>query len=162
MKSVLKNIILIVALAAVVVIVIAILLYDFIPSGRTVAEPNVYTADTETTKVLSEIAESSDSLNSSTSGNTSGTQSNVVLRSYSITETDLALYEATGDYEPGRKADPFAAATSSDDSGDGSGNASTGDTNGGTTGGNSTNTGSGSSSGTTESDGTLFNSTSSK
>lgn len=161
MKSVLKNIILIVALAAVIVIVIAILLYDFIPSGKTVAEPNIYTADTETTKVLSEIAESSGSLNPSTNDN-GGTQSNVVLRSYSITETDLALYQATGDYEPGRKADPFSPANPSDDTGNSSGNSTTGDTNGGTTGGNSTNTGSGSSSGTTESDGTLFNSTSSK
>lgn len=159
MKNVLKNIILIVALAAVIVIVIAIILYDFIPSGKTVAEPNIYSADTETTKVLSEIAESSDSLNSSTNGNTGGAQSNVVLKSYSITETDLALFEATGEYEPGR-ADPFAAGTSSN----GSENTSTGDTNGGTTGGSSTNanSGSSSSSGTTESDGTLFNSTSSK
>lgn len=35
MKNALKNIVLIVALAAVIVIIIAILLYDFIPSGCT-------------------------------------------------------------------------------------------------------------------------------
>lgn len=157
MKSILKNLILIVALAAVIVIVIAILLYDFIPTSSTVAEPNVYTADTETTKVLSEIAEESPSLNSSTGGATSGgTESSVVLRSYSITETDLALYAASNEYDRG-KADPFADSTTSDDTGDGSDNTGTGSDNTNTSG-----TGSSSNSGSTVSDGTLFNSTSSK
>ncbi len=158
MKNALKNIVLIVALAAVIVIIIAILLYDFIPSGSTVAEPNIYTADASTTKILSEIAEESSSLNDQQNNAGSSTEPNIVLKSYSITETDLALYTASNEYEPG-KADPFADAETSSNPDDGSGNS--GNT---ATGGNTNNSTSGgsSNSGSTVSDGTLFNSTSSK
>ncbi len=121
MKNVLKNIILIIALAAVIIMIIAILLYDFIPSSSTVTEPNIYAADTKTTKVLSEIADDSGSLGTSDK-NSSDTSSGIVLQSYSITETDLALYAASNSYEKG-KADPFADVTTSDDSN--SGNSST-------------------------------------
>ena len=152
MKNALKNIVLIVALAAVIVIIIAILLYDFIPSGSTVAEPKIYTADASTTKILSEIAEESSSLNDQQNNAGSSTEPNIVLKSYSITETDLALYTASNEYEPG-KADPFADAETSSNPDDGSGNS--GNTNNSTSGGSSN-------SGSTVSDGTLFNSTSSK
>lgn len=114
MKNAFKNIILILALSAVIIMVIAILLYDFIPSSSTVAEPNIYTADSKTTKVLSEIAEESSSLDSTTDGTSNGTKSNIVLKSYSITETDLALYSASKDYDKG-KADPFADPTTTSD-----------------------------------------------
>ena len=113
MKNVLKNIILIIALAAVIVMIVAILLYDFIPSSSTVTEPNIYSADTSTTKVLSEIADSSESLDASDE-DSSNINSSIVLQSYSITETDLDLYTASNSYERG-KADPFEEISGSDD-----------------------------------------------
>lgn len=159
MKNVLKNIILVVALSAVLVIVMMILLYDFIPNGVTVATPNTYTADSKTTKVLSEIAETSASLSGSTnSSSTSSTKSNIVLKSYAISETDLALYSAAGLVDTG-KANPFEDYQAS--SGNGNGSSSSGETSGGSsnsgTAGSTSSTGSGNTS-----DGTLFNSKANK
>ena len=167
MENILKNIILIIALAAVIIIIVAILLYDFIPSISTVTDPNMYSADTKTTKVLSEIADSTESLDSQ-NGNSSSNNSSIVLQSYSITETDLDLYAASNSYERG-KADPFAdiATSSGNSSGNDGTSGSTNNSNSGNTvdsneGNNNSNSNSSSNSQNAESDGTLFNSTHTK
>ena len=61
----------------------------------------------------------SESSTSSMSGITSTTQTNIILKEYNISKSDLALYKASGDLEQGR-ADPFAEVSSDSPKNDGS------------------------------------------
>lgn len=157
MKSTIKNIILVVALSAVILMIMGVALYDYIPSGVTVAKANTYETDVATTKILSDIADlnennflKDDTMNSANTGN-------VILQTYSITKADLALYRATGDLKQG-KANPLKVQEESTEGNTSSGQTSTGGQTGNTTSGSNTSSGNH----TNSSDGTLFNSTSSK
>lgn len=113
MNSMVKNIILICALSAVAVMCVGLFLYDYIPSGLTVSKASQYETSTSTTEVLSGAQEAQSLLtsqnqdSSSTSGSTSDLKTNIVLKEYDVSKTDLARYQQEGDYEKGRP-DPFA------------------------------------------------------
>jgi len=108
MKKIISNIGLILALSIVVIMVIGILLYDYIPTGTTISKVKVYESDDETTKVLSNIAKESQTLSvkGSDDSSVSSGKSNVVLQTYSITKSDLDVYQSADIYERG-KVDPF-------------------------------------------------------
>ena len=157
MKSTIKNIILVVALSAVILMIMGVALYDYIPTGVTVAKANTYETDVSTTKILSDISDlnennflKDDTMNSANTGN-------VILQTYSITKADLALYRATGDLKTG-KANPLKIQEESSGAASSIGGNSVGGQSGNTTSGSSNS----SSNETNTSDGTLFNSSSSK
>jgi hypothetical protein len=140
---------------------VGIFVYNFIPTDVTVAKPSTYEVSSDTTKVLSDIPESEKALSSIT-GSSSSTSSTptttIVLQTYEITKSDLAIYKAEGEYVSG-KSDPFAdAITSSDNTDDNS--QSSGTSSGSTN--SSSQSGSTSSNSSSYSDGTLLNSASKK
>ena len=144
MKKLTRNLILLVAVAAVGLMSVGILVYNYIPTDVAIAKPNTYEVDIETTKVLSDATESSNLLSQIT-GSSSGSD---------VTKTDLARYKASGAYVSG-KSDPFSDAPEPtvEENNDGNTNTSS------TKPGNTNNTVGGS---TVQSDGTLLNSASKK
>jgi hypothetical protein len=154
MKNIGKNIILLLAIGAIALMIVGIFVYNYIPTDITIAKASTYEVSSETTKILSDAADSSNVLgqitgsSSSSSGSTSTT---IVLQTYEITKSDLKIYKNTGAYQSG-KSDPFADVqqSSSEDE------TSTTTSSSGVTGSQS-----GSTTGNV-SDGTLFNSTSQK
>ena len=116
MKNSMKNVILICAMSAVAIMCIGLLLYDYIPSGLTVTEANQYETSTATSEILSDAKEAQDLLaeqrssTSSTSAVVPTVKTNIVLKEYDISKTDLAIYDANGDYDHGRP-NPFAEVT---------------------------------------------------
>ena len=119
-----KNVILICALSAVAIMSIGLFLYDYIPSGLTVTKASQYETSSSTTEVLSDSKEAESLLTSqststdSESGSTSSVQTNIVLREYTISKSDLAMYQSSGDLQQGR-ADPFAEVQAQPENGDG-------------------------------------------
>ena len=108
-----KNVILICALSAVAIMSIGLFLYDYIPSGLTVTKASQYETSSSTTEILSDSKDAQALLTTqststdSESGSTSSVQTNIVLREYTISKSDLAMYQSSGDLQQGR-ADPFA------------------------------------------------------
>ena len=96
----------------------------------------------------------SESSTSSMSGITSTTQTNIILKEYNISKSDLALYKASGDLKQGR-ADPFAEVPEEDEE-DSIQTGSSGNLPDTSSNSSSNNSSNGSS---TSSDGTFFNST---
>lgn len=145
MKNSGKNIILLLALSATAIMCVGLFVYEFVPSGLAVPKASEYTTETATTEVLSDAKEANELLTSqnmstsSTGGSKPVVKTNIVLKEYDVSKTDLALYKASNSYVPGR-SDPFAevSAQESESSGDGSSTATTT---------------------TTPSDGTFYNST---
>lgn len=113
MKKIMVNLILLIAIAIIGVMVVGILLFNYIPNDITVAKAKTYEVNAETTKVLSDAADSSNLLSQLT-----GVESNpedtikttIILQTHHVTSSDLALYQQTGAYKKG-KADPFADPT---------------------------------------------------
>ncbi len=156
MKKLTRNLILLVAVAAVGLMSVGILVYNYIPTDVAIAKPNTYEVDIETTKVLSDATESSNLLSQIT-GSSSGSdeiKTSIILQTYQVTKTDLARYKASGAYVSG-KSDPFSDAPEPtvEENNDGNTNTSS------TKPGNTNNTVGGS---TVQSDGTLLNSASKK
>ena len=102
-----KNLFLIVALSAVIIMVIAICLYDYMPNSVTVSKANTYETSSSTTKVLAAITEEAELFNQSSSSSSSQPTPSVILKTYSVTNGDLKVYSASGEYDKGR-SDPFA------------------------------------------------------
>lgn len=121
MKNTFRNVILICAMCAVVIMCVGLLMFDYIPTSLTVSKANQYETAAGTTEVLSDAQEAQSLLTaqssstSSTSANTPAVKTNIVLKEYDISKTDLAMYKASGSYQSGR-ADPFAEVT--EDTGD--------------------------------------------
>lgn len=113
MKNSVKNIILVCAMSSVAIMGVGIFLYDYIPSGLTVSKANQYETSSSTTEVLSEAQEAQGLLTSqststkSSSGSSPVVKTNIVLKEYDVSQSDLSLYQASGSYVKG-KADPFA------------------------------------------------------
>ena len=122
MNDATKNIILICALAAVAIMCVGLALFDYVPSGLTVSKANQYETEASTTEVLSDSQEAQELLSqqSTSSGTTSTTQKQVILQEYSVSKTDIAIAQSTGQYQPGR-ADPFAEVTTTPAEGAGEG-----------------------------------------
>lgn len=95
-KSIFKEICIILLLCLAIVLVLGVVFYDSIPSNKAV--PNKLATYTTPENVQSEINEEVSGINK-------------VEVSYEITSSDLTLYKQTHSYTSG-KADPFSAGTS--------------------------------------------------
>lgn len=97
-KSILKEIAIMLLLCIAIILVLGVIFYDSIPSNKVV--PNKLSQYTTPENVQSEIDEKI-------------TEVNKVEVSYEITSSDLSLYKQTQSYTSG-KADPFSASTTVD------------------------------------------------
>ena len=115
LKSVMKEIVIILLLSIAILLILMVLFYDYIPLSKVMPERETYVTPSEVQQELAEdIA-----------------KNNAVPITYSVTDADLNIYKQSGTTVEG-KANPFAPAqTTSDD------NNTTGNT---TTGGSTTNT----------------------
>lgn len=95
-KSILKEICIMLLLCVAIVLILGVIFYDSIPSNKAV--PNKLSAYTTSENVQSEIDAEVLGMNK-------------VEVSYEITGSDLTLYKQTHSYAPG-KPDPFSASTS--------------------------------------------------
>lgn len=118
--------------------------------GLTISKANRYETADSTTEALSgaqeaqELLVSQTSSKTSTSGDSSTPKTNIVLREYNVSKTDLAIFTQEGAYKRGRP-DPFAEVTASP--------ANSSSASGSSNVGGSSNTGN-----QTSSDGTYYNS----
>lgn len=104
-KSVLKEICIILLLCIAIILILGVIFYDYIPSNKVV--PNKLSEYTIPENIQSEIEEEVSGINQ-------------VEVSYEITSSDLSLYKQTHSYTPG-KPDPFSASTSTNETNTNSG-----------------------------------------
>ena len=96
-KSVFKELLIFIALAAIVIFVLMILLYDFVPT-EVPAQTIEYTADSTVKATLEEV--------STYGGNSEAENTTSLLKSYTVDSSDLKFYETKKSYDSG-KANPF-------------------------------------------------------
>jgi hypothetical protein len=151
MKSLSKELFIMALLLMIVVFMVGIIFYEYMPNNKTVPEPISYSTEASTTAVLQEIAATS----TSSTGSSSSTETQSVIKSYSIGAKELTTAESKQSYTSG-KTDPFAeyVETTTNTTTDGN----TTSTNDGTT--NSTNSTTGKT--TNSSTGTFFEKSNSK
>ena len=125
LKSIIKEIIIMLLVCLAILLVLCVLLYDFIPSNKVLPAEVSYAPSEEIKSELESAVK--------------GEQTEVVL-SYEVTATDLKNYEKSDDYNAG-KVNPFSEYIEKPD-GEATGNGGSSST------GSSSNTGTGSSSGT--------------
>ena len=94
-KSIIKEIFIMLLLCVAIVLVLGVIFYDYIPANKAV--PNKLATYTTPENIQQEIDEEI-------------TQMNKVEVSYEITGADLSLYKQTNSYTTG-KPDPFSAST---------------------------------------------------
>lgn len=99
-KTVLKEVCIMLLLCVAIVLVLGVIFYDSIPSNKVV--PNKLGAYQTPENIQTEIDEEISGMNK-------------VEVSYEITSSDLTLYKQTHSYKPG-KPDPFSASTSTNTS----------------------------------------------
>lgn len=124
-KSIIKEIIIMLLVCLAILLVLCVLLYDFIPSNKVLPAEVSYAPSEEIKHELESAVK--------------GEQTEVVL-SYEVTSTDLKNYEKSDDYNAG-KVNPFSEYIEKPD-GEATGNGNSSGS------GSSSNTGSGSNSGT--------------
>ena len=91
LKSVIKEIFIILLLSIAILLILGILFYDYIPINRVVPQKEAYsTPDEVKNEIDEEIAESEK-----------------IEVTYEVTDADLNIYKQTGSYTEG-KANPFA------------------------------------------------------
>ena len=91
LKSVIKEIFIILLLSIAILLILGILFYDYIPINRVVPQKEAYSTPDEVKKEIEEeIAESEK-----------------IEVTYEVTDADLNIYKQTGSYSEG-KANPFA------------------------------------------------------
>ncbi len=138
-KKILKEGIIFILLLAAVVLILAVLFYDYIPTGKVVPVVEQYQTSESVQKEIDE---------------TINTEQSEIVVTYDIDNTDLKTYEKSKDYDKG-KENPFAEysvesngeGATPENNGSSSGNSSNSTTNTATEGQN---------------DGTFFNSTKTK
>lgn len=94
-KSIIKEIFIMLLLCVAIVLVLGVIFYDYIPANKAV--PNKLATYTTPENIQAEIDEEI-------------TEMNKVEVSYEITGADLSLYKQTNSYTTG-KPDPFSAST---------------------------------------------------
>lgn len=99
-KSIFKEICIMILLCVAIVLVLGVIFYDSIPSNKVV--PNKLSAYATPENVVTEINETI-------------TEMNKVEVTYEIKGSDLTLYKQTHSYKPG-KPDPFSASTNTNTS----------------------------------------------
>ena len=97
MGSIIKEVIIMLLVCLVGILLFAVIFYEFIPNRKVVAETVKYQATSEVRQLLSDNVDN---------------RENQVLKTYTVTSSDLNNYEQTNDYVPG-KADPFAEVSES-------------------------------------------------
>lgn len=91
-KSILKEVFIILLLSIAILLILGILFYEYIPINRVIPEAEAYTTPENVLQELNEnITESSEK----------------VEVTYEVTDADLNIYKQTGSYTEG-KANPFA------------------------------------------------------
>lgn len=93
MAKVIKEIIIMLLICLISMLVLAVVLYDYIPNRKVVAEITTYDTSKE---IEAQLADDIDS------------EEKEVVLTYEVTSKDLSSYEVTNEYVPG-KANPFAA-----------------------------------------------------
>lgn len=93
MKSIIKEIAIVLLLAIAILITLGVLLYDYIPTQKTT--PNVEPYKTPE-NVMQELQE------------TVAEENKQVVVTYKVDDTDLRVYKKNGSYSPGKK-NPFAS-----------------------------------------------------
>ena len=90
-KSIIKEIIIVLLLLIAIILPLGVLFYEYIPSNKTVPSVATYTTSQSVKDELNEQV----------------TEDETVLVTYEITESDLKTYEKTNEYTKG-KANPFS------------------------------------------------------
>ena len=105
-----KEILIFVALLIIIMLIIAVSLYDFIPSNVNVLEPISYSSDSTTTNIKQEIAytNSGDTTADESADNSEKSDEELVasLKSYTINASELAMYGEKKLYNSGN-SNPF-------------------------------------------------------
>lgn len=133
-KSIVKEIIIMLLVCLAILLVLCVLLYDFIPSNKVLPAEVSYAPSEEIKNELESAVE--------------GEQTEVVL-SYEVTSTDLRNYEKSDDYNAG-KVNPFSEYIEKPD-GEIEGNGSSSNANSNTSSNSNSNTGTSSGKGNTSS-----------
>ena len=113
MKNIIRDIFLVCAMGAVAIMCVGLALYEYVPSGLTIARASQYEKTEETAEILSDAKEVQDLLaaqaigSSATANNSPIVRTNIILKEYDVSKADLARYRAVGSYVQGR-SDPFA------------------------------------------------------
>ena len=96
MSKIIKEVIIMLIICLIAMLLFAILLYDYVPNRKVVAEVTQYTTSQETQNLLADNIDS---------------EENEVVLTYEVTSQDLSSYEVSNEYVPG-KANPFEAVSS--------------------------------------------------
>ena len=148
MKSFIKELIIILLLCLAIILILGIILYEYVPTSKTIPNAVSYTTPDEVKEELL----ATDSVDESQ-----------IVMTYEVNSSDLNNYKRIQDYKPG-KANPFSSyeTTGSDTQSNGSsnGNASTGNSSSGTN--NSSGNSTGKNEDTTQSGGHFFQETGTK
>ncbi len=148
MKSFIKELIIILLLCLAIILILGIILYEYVPTSKTIPNAVSYTTPDEVKEELL----ATDSVDESQ-----------IVMTYEVNSSDLNNYKRIQDYKPG-KANPFSSyeTTGSDTQSNGSsnGNASTGNSSSGTN--NSSGNSTGNNEDTTQSGGHFFQDTGTK
>ena len=131
-KSVLKEIIIILLLTLAIILLLGVLLYDYVPMNKVMPEKISYTASDEVKQISTEVEKKNEE---------------IPITSYTVTSTDLKNYKKVNDYTAGRK-NPFAAIETSGGTEGTTGNTTSGNTT--TSGSTNTDTTNGGTTGTNE------------
>ena len=115
MAKIIKEIIIILLICLITMLIFAVVLYDYIPNRKIVAEVTQYATSEE---IKTQLADDIDS------------EEKEVVLTYEVTSKDLNSYEIANEYIPG-KANPFAEAP---EEVEGEGDGNTTGTDGGSTG----------------------------
>ena len=108
LKSVFKEIVIILLLAIAILLILGILFYDYIPINRVIPEREAYTTPNEVREEIDEAI----------------TETEKVEVTYEVTDSDLNIYKQEGSYSEG-KANPFLLSSgSATTGGDGTSNVS--------------------------------------
>lgn len=110
LKSVIKEVFIILLLSIAILLVLGILFYDYIPTNRVVPTKKAYSTPEE---VKNEIEEEV-------------TETEKIEVSYEVTDADLNIYKQTGSYTEG-KANPFILGSTTNETNDKNGNTNTND-----------------------------------
>ena len=124
-KTVLKEICIMLLLCVAIVLILGVVFYDYIPANKAI--PNKLEAYSTPENIKAEIEQQVEGTDLNTSGGN---------YTYDITGAELSIYEQEGDYEAG-KPDPFSASPTLD--GNNEGNGSSGEQSGSSGSGSSTN-----------------------
>ena len=101
-KSVIKEIFIILLLSIAILLILGILFYDYIPMNKVIPQKEAYTTPNDVQKELEETI----------------TETEKVEVTYEVTDSDLNIYKQSGSYAEG-KANPFVLESSSDNTSNG-------------------------------------------